>query len=100
MKNFQTMIGVAATGAADPVTRWRLAESAATPAVISHATIGTGGTNGCQVAVVGDSLMAGAEALRSVRSPASAAPRRSMARAGGRSRTAGNAASSAMAAGR
>ncbi len=63
VKNFQTMIGVAATGAADPVTRWRLAESAATPAVISHATIGTGGTNGCQVAVVGDSLMAGAEAL-------------------------------------
>ena len=64
MKNFQTMIGVAATGAADPVTRWRLAEAAAaTPAVISHATIGTGGANGCQVAVVGDSLMAGAEAL-------------------------------------
>jgi peptidoglycan hydrolase-like protein with peptidoglycan-binding domain len=63
VKNYQTMIGVAATGAADPVTRWRLAEAAATPALTSFATIGNGGANGCQVAVVGDSLMAGAEAL-------------------------------------
>lgn len=63
VKNFQTMIGVPATGTADPVARWKLAESAAKPAPISGATIGSGGANGCQVAVVGDSLMAGAEAL-------------------------------------
>ena len=63
VKDFQSVIGVAATGAADPVTRWKLAEAAATPASPSHLSIGAGGANGCQVAVVGDSLMAGAEEL-------------------------------------
>jgi peptidoglycan hydrolase-like protein with peptidoglycan-binding domain len=60
VRNFQTVIGVDATGLADPVTRWTLAEAAAR---ITLPTIGAGGANGCQVAVVGDSLMAGAEEL-------------------------------------
>ena len=58
--NFQTVIGVSPTGVADAVTRWTLAE-AANRVVLP--TIGAGGINGCQVAVVGDSLMAGAEQL-------------------------------------
>jgi hypothetical protein len=58
--NYQTVIGVSPTGVADPVTRWTLAE-AANRVVLP--TIGAGGINGCQVAVIGDSLMAGAEQL-------------------------------------
>ena len=63
VKNFQAMIGIAVTGAADPVTRWMLAEESVKPALNGLVNIGAGGANGCQVAVVGDSLMAGAEAL-------------------------------------
>ena len=58
--NFQTVIGVPATGVADAVTRWKLAEAANS---VVLPTIGAGGINGCQVAVIGDSLMAGAEQL-------------------------------------
>jgi peptidoglycan hydrolase-like protein with peptidoglycan-binding domain len=58
--NFQTVIGVAPTGVADAVTRWTLAEAANR---VVRPTIGAGGINGCQVAVIGDSLMAGAEQL-------------------------------------
>ncbi len=58
--NFQTVIGVPATGLADAVTRWKLAE-AANKVILP--TIGAGGINGCQVAVIGDSLMAGSEPL-------------------------------------
>jgi peptidoglycan hydrolase-like protein with peptidoglycan-binding domain len=60
VRNFQTYIGVAATGVADPVTRWILAE-AATRAALSP--LGDGSADGCEVAVIGDSLLAGAEAL-------------------------------------
>jgi peptidoglycan hydrolase-like protein with peptidoglycan-binding domain len=60
VRNFQTYIGVAATGVADPVTRWILAE-AATRAALSP--LGDGSADGCEVAVIGDSLMAGAEEL-------------------------------------
>ncbi|HEX4981876.1 MAG TPA: peptidoglycan-binding protein [Ilumatobacteraceae bacterium] len=65
VRNFQTVIGVDPTGVADPVTRWTLAEAAAriTLPTSGLPTIGAGGANGCQVAVVGDSLMAGAEEL-------------------------------------
>ena len=60
VRNFQAVIGVPTTGVADPVTRWMLAE-AANRVVLP--IIGAGGINGCQVAVIGDSLMAGAEPL-------------------------------------
>jgi hypothetical protein len=60
VRNFQVVVELAPTGVADPVTRWTLAE-AATRVVLP--TIGAGGANGCQVAVVGDSLMAGGEEL-------------------------------------
>lgn len=61
VRNFQTFIDVAATGIADPVTRWILAE-AATRAALSP--IGDGSAAGCEVAVIGDSLMAGAEEMQ------------------------------------
>jgi lysophospholipase L1-like esterase len=63
VRNFQTVIGVEVTGLADPATRWTLAEAAAGATLSNLPTIGAGGANGCQVAVIGDSLMAGTEEL-------------------------------------
>jgi peptidoglycan hydrolase-like protein with peptidoglycan-binding domain len=62
IRNFQLFAGLEVTGVADHATRHLLMEidagrSAALPAWPIPA-IGNGGANGCQVAVVGDSLMA------------------------------------------
>jgi lysophospholipase L1-like esterase len=60
LRDFQTVVGVAATGIADPVTRWILAEAAARVAL---SALAGGNGVGCEVAVIGDSLIAGNEDL-------------------------------------
>lgn len=67
IRNFQLYVGLEVTGVADHATRTFLIEldagrSTAIPTWPVTA-IGNGGADGCQVAVVGDSLMAGAARL-------------------------------------
>jgi hypothetical protein len=69
LTNFQLFTGLLVTGVADHETRLLLTELDAGRATAVPTwpvpTIGDGGADGCQVAVVGDSLMAGAAALHS-----------------------------------